>query len=37
MQARHKYKHSLNYGDYRILRDRLRGSHADENGEYWVK
>jgi hypothetical protein len=42
MQARHEFKHSLNYGDYRILRDRLRrvmrrDAHADENGEYRVR
>ena len=42
MQARHEYKHSLNFGDYIILRDRLkrvmaRDSHADENGEYIVR
>jgi hypothetical protein len=42
MQARHEYKHSLNYGDYIILRDRLkmtmqRDSHADKNGEYRVR
>ncbi len=42
MQARHEIKHSLNYGDYIILRDRLRNimsrdSHVDENGEYRVR
>ncbi len=42
MQARHEFKHSLNYGDYVILRDRLRrimsrDAHADENGEYRVR
>lgn len=42
MQARHEFKHSLNYGDYVVLRDRLRhimnrDSHADENGEYRVR
>ncbi|MFP3154419.1 polyphosphate polymerase domain-containing protein [Lachnospiraceae bacterium ZAX-1] len=42
MQARHEFKHSLNYGDYRILRDRLQrvmnhDVHADENGEYRVR
>lgn len=42
MQARHEYKHSLNYGDYIILRDRLRrimsrDANADENGEYRVR
>lgn len=42
MQARHEYKHSLNYGDYIILRDRLRRTmqrdkHADKNGEYRVR
>jgi hypothetical protein len=42
MNARHEFKHSLNYGDYRILRDRLRrvmshDAHTDENGEYRVR
>ncbi|MDR1795123.1 MAG: polyphosphate polymerase domain-containing protein [Erysipelotrichaceae bacterium] len=42
MQARHEFKHSLNYGDYVILRDRLRkvmrhDEHADESGEYRVR
>lgn len=42
MQARHEYKHSLNYADYIFLRDRLdktmqRDSHADQNGEYRVR
>lgn len=42
MQARHEYKHSLNYTDYILLRDRLkrtmqRDSHADKNGEYRVR
>lgn len=42
MLARHEYKHSLNYGDYVILCDRLRhimgrDSHTDENGEYKVR
>ena len=42
MQGRHEYKHSLNYGDYIVLRDRLRrimsrDAHADENGEYRVR
>lgn len=42
MQARHEYKHSLNYADYILLRDRLkktmqRDSHADINGEYRVR
>jgi hypothetical protein len=42
MQARHEYKHSLNYGDYIILRNRLRhlmsrDAHADEKGEYKVR
>lgn len=42
MQARHEYKHSLNYADYILLRDRLdktmqRDSHADQNGEYRVR
>lgn len=42
MQARHEYKHSLNYGDYVILRDRLKRTmkhdrHADKNGEYRVR
>lgn len=42
MQARHEYKHSLNYGDYIVLRDKLRyvmrhDPHADQNGEYRVR
>ena len=42
MQARHEYKHSLNYTDYILLRDRLkrtmrRDNHADKNGEYRVR
>lgn len=42
MQARHEYKHSLNFGDYIILRDRLkhimsRDAHVDANGEYRVR
>ena len=42
MQARHEYKHSLNLGDYVVLRDRLkrtmrRDCHADSNGEYVVR
>lgn len=42
MQARHELKHSLNYGDYQILRARLRhvmspDPHADANGEYKVR
>lgn len=42
MQARHEYKHSLNYTDYILLRDRLkrtmqRDSHTDKNGEYKVR
>ena len=42
VQARHEYKHSLNYADYILLRDRLkrtmrRDSHVDKNGEYRVR
>lgn len=42
MQARHEYKHSLNYADYIVLRDRLKrtmkhDSYVDENGEYKVR
>jgi len=42
MQARHELKHSINYGDYVILRNRLknimsRDKHADKNGEYRVR
>lgn len=42
MRERHELKHSLNYGDYVILRDRLRrimshDAHADPNGEYKVR
>jgi hypothetical protein len=42
MRARHEFKHSLNYGDYVVLRDRLRrimrrDEHADGNGSYRVR
>lgn len=42
MQARHELKHSLNYGDYQVLRARLRqvmssDPHAGANGEYKVR
>ena len=42
MQARHEYKHSLNYADYILLRDRLtktmqRDIHTDDNGTYRVR
>lgn len=42
MQARHEYKHNLNYADYIIIRDRLKytmqsDNNADENGEYKVR
>ncbi len=42
MHARHEYKHSLNYADYIVLRNRLkrvmrRDCHADQNGEYRVR
>jgi hypothetical protein len=42
MNARHEFKHSLNYGDCHILRGKLRrvmrlDAHADENGEYRVR
>jgi hypothetical protein len=42
MEARHEYKHLLNYADYLILRNRLRivlnhDSHTDNNGEYRVR
>jgi hypothetical protein len=42
MKVRHEYKHSLNYADYILLRDRLsrtmrRDSHADEKGQYKVR
>jgi len=42
MQARHEFKHSINYGDYIILRDRLRhimsrDVHTDLNGVYRVR
>jgi hypothetical protein len=42
MRARHELKHSINYGDYILLRDRLRhvmqrDAHADANGEYRVR
>jgi hypothetical protein len=39
--ARHEYKHSLNWGDYLILKARLaaalsRDPHTDEKGEYRI-
>lgn len=42
MKARHEFKHSLNYGDYVVLRDRLkhimsRDAYTDENGNYRVR
>jgi len=42
MQARHEYKHSLNYMDYILLRDRLKAAmhrdpHAGPAGEYRVR
>lgn len=42
MQARHEFKHSLNFGDYTILRARLRhvmspDPHSDANGEYRIR
>lgn len=42
MRARYEFKHSLNYGDYVVLRDRLRhimlrDEHAGENGDYRVR
>jgi hypothetical protein len=42
MRARHELKHSINYGDYILLRDRLRhvmqrDAHADANGEYRIR
>lgn len=42
MDARHEYKHSLNYMDYQILRSRLRAvlphdGNTDEHGEYTVR
>lgn len=42
MQARHEYKHRLNYMDYLVLRARLsavlsRDQHAGERGEYMVR
>lgn len=42
MNARHEYKHSLNFMDYRILQGRLRSvlphdGNTDKNGEYAVR
>jgi hypothetical protein len=42
MGARHEFKHSLNYGDYLMLRSRLAAvmhgdDHADENGTYRIR
>lgn len=42
MEARHEYKHSLNYLDYRVLKSRLgavlpRDGNTNENGEYAVR
>ncbi|MDR2648198.1 MAG: polyphosphate polymerase domain-containing protein [Clostridiales bacterium] len=42
MEARHEYKHSLNFCDYTALRSRLRrvmtrDPYADANGEYKVR
>jgi hypothetical protein len=42
MGARHEFKHSINYGDYLILRSRLRAmmrgdEHADEDGRYRIR
>ena len=42
MEFRHEYKYYINYGDYIVLRQRLRAvlqsdSHADENGEYHIR
>jgi hypothetical protein len=42
MGARHEFKHSINYGDYLILRSRLRAvmrgdANADEDGTYRIR
>lgn len=42
MNARHEYKHIINYGDYLVLRGRLRGAlapdaYAGPTGEYHVR
>lgn len=42
MEFRHEYKYYINYGDYIVLRQRLRAvlqsdPHADENGEYHIR
>jgi hypothetical protein len=42
VKPRHEYKHSLNFGDYVVLRNRLkhmmkRDPHTDANGEYRVR
>lgn len=42
MQARHEYKHAINYADYLLLRSRLRTTlphdeNAGKSGEYFVR
>ncbi len=42
MGFRHEYKYYINYGDYIVLRQRLKAvlqsdPHADENGEYHIR
>lgn len=42
MNARHEYKHSLNYADYKVLKGRLSAvlphdGNTDANGEYAVR
>jgi hypothetical protein len=42
MGARHEFKHSINYGDYLILRSRLKSvmrgdANADEDGTYRIR
>lgn len=42
MNARHEYKHSLNYLDYQVLKSRLSAvlphdSNTDEHGEYVIR
>lgn len=42
MGFRHEYKYYMNYGDYIVIRQRLRAilqsdPHADQNGEYHIR
>ncbi len=42
LRQRHELKYYLNYGDYTVLRQKMRGllhidEHADENGSYYIR